>query len=87
MHKIINLLLLLFIFYFLFIVYKYYSSSININTKNFNRLNVEEILKEKVSFLPVLNSDTENVIEFNDSFENEINDRKKLNFWELLLNK
>ena len=87
MHKIINLLMLLFIFYFLFIVYEYYSSSININTKNFNRSNVEEILKEKVSLLPVLTSDTENVIVFNDLFENEINDTKKRNFWELLINK
>ena len=79
MHKIV-IVLILFIFY-LFIVYKYYSSVLLI--LNFNRLNVENF---KRRFLLPVNNDTENVIEFNDSFENKLIIEKN-NFWELLLNK
>ena len=44
-------------------------------------------LKEKLNNLPVLSNDTNDVIEFNNSFENEINDEKKRSFWDLLKNK
>ena len=76
--------MLLIIFFFIFIVYKYYSSNINITTKHYNRLNIDQILKEKIKDLPVLVNDTNNVIEFNDSFENKNNDEKKRSFWNLL---
>ena len=46
-----------------------------------------QILKEKVSDLPILSNDTDNVIEFNNSIENEINDDKKRSFWNLLKSK
>ena len=64
--------------------YKYYISNINIDKKNYNRSNIEKIIKEKTSSLPVLANDTNNVIFFNDSFENEINSNKKRSFWDLL---
>ena len=48
---------------------------------------MDEILKQKIVDLPVLSNDTNNVIEFNDSFENEINENKKRSFWELLKSK
>ena len=58
-------------------VFKYYTSSKNIVSKDYNRSNVDQILKEKISNLPVLKNDTNNVIVFNDSFENEMNEGKK----------
>ena len=63
---------------------KYYSSNINISNKNFIRSNIDQILKEKVSDLPILSNDTDTVIEFNNSIENEISDDKKRSFWNLL---
>ena len=74
---------LLFIFFFLN-VYNYYTSNKNIDTKMYNRSNVDNILKKKISNLPVLENDTNTVIEFNDSFDEEIKNNKKRNFWNLL---
>ena len=84
MHKFLNILMLLTIIFFVLIVYKHYSSSKIISVKNFNRLNIDEILKNKVQNLPILANDTNNVIEFNDSFDEEINNNKKRSFWNLL---
>ena len=55
--------------------------------KSYNRSNIDEILKEKIKDLPILINDTNNVIEFNDSFDEEINDNKKRSFWDLLKNR
>ena len=55
--------------------------------KKYNRQNIDQILKEKISDLPVLLNDTNNIIQFNDSFEDEIEDKKKRSFWNLLKNK
>ena len=87
MSKILNTLLLLFILFFIFGIFKYYSSNKNINIKNHNRSNIDEILKGKIKDLPILINDTNNVIEFNDSFELEINEGKKRSFWDLLKKK
>tara|TARA_B100000214_G_C23778954_1_gene540381 strand:- start:146 stop:406 length:261 start_codon:yes stop_codon:yes gene_type:complete len=84
MNKIFNILVILLVLLFFFFVSKYYSSNININSKNMNRSNINNILKEKISDLQVLSNDTNNVIEFNDTFENEIKDDKKRSFWKLL---
>ena len=66
MIKIINIFLLLTIMIFFFITYKYYTSNKNIEAKDFNRNNIDEIISKKISNLPVLLNDTNNVIEFND---------------------
>jgi len=84
MYKILNTLMILIIILFTFTIYKYYSSNKNIENRDYNRLNIDEILKEKLNNLPVLSNDTNDVIEFNNSFENEINDEKKRSFWDLL---
>ena len=65
-------------------IYNYYSSNKNIDAKNFNRKNIDQILKEKIIDLPILKNDTNNVIEFNNSFKDEIKENKKRNFWDLL---
>ena len=84
MYKILNLFLFLLIIIFILSIYKYYSSNKNISIKNYNLLNIEEILKEKTIGLPILTNDTNNVIEFNNSLNNEININKKRSFWDLL---
>ena len=85
--NIINIFLFLSIIIFFLTIYKYYSSNTNVEARNYNRLNIDEILEEKISNLPVLANDTNDVIEFNDTFEKEITNEKKRSFWELLKNK
>ena len=84
MYKIWNILMMLFIIFFIYSTFSIYNSNLLINKKKFNRSNIDEILKEKVSDLPILENDTDNVIHFNDKFENKINGEKKRNFWDLL---
>ncbi len=88
MRIILNILMVLIIILFIFFTYKYYSSNKNINTKDYNRLNIDLILKDKTSGLPILKNNTNNIIEFNNSLENEIDKyEKKRKFWDLLKNK
>ena len=87
MTRLINIFLLLLILTFFLIIYKVYSSKKNIEVKNFNRNNIDEIVNSKISNLPVLKNDTYNVIEFNDGFSNKIKDEKSRSFWNLLKTK
>ena len=87
MYKVFNILMIIIITFFILFIYNYYSSNKNINTKSFNRLNIDQLLKEKISELPVLDNDTANVIEFNDSLETEFDSEKKRSFWNLLKDK
>ena len=88
MRRILNILMVLIIILFFFFTFKYYSSNKNINTKDYNRLNIDLILKDKTSGLPILKNNTNNIIEFNNSLENEIDKyEKKRKFWDLLKNK
>ena len=84
MYKIINLFFIILILLFFFNIYNYYSSNKNIKNINLKRLNIEEILKNKTLNLPVLKNDTNNVIEFNTSFSDEIKSDEQRNFWNLL---
>ena len=84
MLKIINILMSLLVIFFIFKVFSFYSSNKNISFKNYNRSNIDLILKEKIKDLPSLANDTNNIIEFNDSFDEEDNNDKKRSFWELL---
>jgi len=84
MLKIINILMSLLVIFFIFKVFSFYSSNKNISFKNYNRSNIDLILKEKIKDLPSLANDTNNIIEFNDSFDEEDNSDKKRSFWELL---
>ena len=84
MYKIINLFLIIFIILFFFNTYKYYSSNKNIKNINLNRSNIEGIIKKKIANIPILENDTNSVIEFNSTFFDETQDKKKRNFWDLL---
>ena len=69
---------------FFLLTYNYYSSKKNLEAKDFNRNNIDEIINKKIKNLPVLKSDTNNIIEFNDGFSSEIKSDKPRSFWNLL---
>ena len=77
MSKILNFLMILLIIFFVWSIFNYYSSKKNIDRKNFNRSNIDEILREKITNLPVLTNDTDNAIEFNNSLESDVKNNKK----------
>ena len=84
MYKLFNTLMSLLIIFFILGVSNFYLSNKNISLKDYNRSNIDSILKEKIRDLPILANDTSNIIEFNDSFNEEKNNEKKRSFWELL---
>ena len=84
MQKIISIFFLILIIIFFGSTFKYYSSNKNIKNKEFNRNNIDQILNDKISNLPILKNDTDNVIKFNDGFSNEIKNDKPRSFWNLL---
>ena len=84
MNKIFDIFLLILILIFFFNIYSFYSSNKNLESKEFNRSNIDEIINTKISNLPILKNNTDNVIEFNDGFSNEIKNDKPRNFWNLL---
>ena len=84
MYKLANIIIFLFVVLFILGVFKYYSSNKNIQSTKLNRLNIDSILQEKINKLPVLVNDTNNVIEFNDSLNEQMKNEKKRSFWDLL---
>ena len=87
MHKVFNILFSIIFLIFFMSVYNYYFSNKNINIKEFNRSNINKIINEKASNLPVLPNNTKNVIEFNNSISDKINIEKPRSFWKLLKSK
>ena len=87
MSKVLNFFFLLLILIFFSTTYIYYSSTKNVEAKNFNRNNIDKIINDKISNLPILENDTKNVIEFNDGFTNEMNKDEPRSFWKLLKSK
>ena len=84
MSKIFNIFLGILILIFFFNIYSFYSSNKNLESKEFNRSNIDQIINTKTSNLPILKNDTNDVIEFNDGFSNEIKNDKPRSFWNLL---
>ena len=84
MIKIFNIIMFLLIIIFMLSIFNYYSSDKTIDAKNYNRKNIDRILKEKIFDLPVLKNDTNNVIEFNNSLKDDIEENMKRSFWNLL---
>ena len=87
MFKVINIFIIALVISFFIVIYKYYSSSKNIEKKKYNRNNIDEIINTKISNLPILENDTDNVIEFNDGFSTKIKNDKPRSFWNLLKSK
>ncbi len=84
MYKLLNFLCLIIIIIFFSKIFIYYSSNQNIKKMNLNRSSIENILKEKTSNLEILENNTNNIIEFNSSFSEEIQNSEPRNFWNLL---
>ena len=84
MNKIVNIFTFVIILIFFLSTFKYYFSKKNIDAKEFNRKNINQIINTKILNLPILNDDTNNVIEFNDGYSNEITNDKPRSFWNLL---
>ena len=55
--------------------------------KDFNRNNNNQIINNKISELPLLTNDTNNVILFNDSITSQTESDKPRSFWNLLKSK
>ena len=87
MIKVLNILFLIFIIIFLLTIYKHYSSFKHLESRDFNRNNIDQIIKSKISNLPILDNNTNDVILFNDSFSGELETDKKRSFWNLLKSK
>lgn len=84
MLKILNIFSFIVVILFFFNTYKFYSSNKNIDAKNYNRNNINEIINSKIKHLPVLKNDTNNVIQYNDGYSNQLNNEKPRSFWNLL---
>ena len=84
MTKVLNIIFFLLILAFFLGTYRYYSSNKNIESKNYNRNNIDEIINSKILNLPILINDTDKVIEFNDGFSNETINDKPRSFWDLI---
>tara|TARA_Y100000816_G_C25752391_1_gene395555 strand:- start:329 stop:586 length:258 start_codon:yes stop_codon:yes gene_type:complete len=80
--KFLKVLILILVSLFMFIVTSHYFSETNKILISKNR-NDENIRKNINIDLPVLDNDTEDVIEFNTGYENSNNKKYKRNFWEL----
>ena len=61
----ISLFIIVILFFY---TYKFYSSNQNIEAKDYNRDNIDLIINSKILNLPILENDTDNVINFNDGF-------------------
>ena len=79
MNKFLNLIFFIIFIFFFFNIIKFYTSSLNIKNINSNRGNIDEIINDKISNLPLLKDNTNKVIEFNDSFQEEISFQNR--FW------
>tara|TARA_X000001036_G_C20538818_1_gene749374 strand:- start:481 stop:741 length:261 start_codon:yes stop_codon:yes gene_type:complete len=83
-NNLVKLLIFIFILSFFITVFNFYFSEKNINLLKKNRNNIEIKLSENISNLPVLENDTNYIIEFNSGFNNTNKNSFKRNFWELL---
>jgi len=75
---------LIFITLFFYFIINYYISDQNIKKINYNRINIDSLIKEKTKKIPFLKNDTNNVIEFNNSF-NSFEKSKPRKFWDLFV--
>ena len=84
MKKIFNIFLLILFLAFFLSTYNFYSSNKNLQKKVFNHNNIDQIINKKISNLPILYNDTNNVIEFNDGYSKKNKIDKPRSFWNLL---
>ena len=69
--------------FFYFVFYNYFSEK-NKNNIALNRLDTNKDLSNEISNIIVLDSDTDNVIEFNYGYNDNNNNKNKRKFWDLI---
>jgi len=77
-----SVLIFLFIFLFIYFIVSTYVSKKNKNKINLNRLNIYSKIENRLSSLPLLKNDTQDIIEFNSGYDVD-NSIIKRNFWNL----
>ena len=80
------LITILILFFFLFVTQEYLSEK-HIKKININRANITANLLSRSSDLPILKNDTNDIIEYNNGFNMNENNREKRSFWKLLKRK
>jgi len=78
------LFFLLFIFFFILLTAKYYFSDENIKKTYRSLKNLDTKTQKFIDTLQVIESDTENIIEYVENTKNK--NKKKYKFWDLLIN-
>ena len=78
------LIFIVIIVLFLFFTGRYYFSNENIKNSYRSYNNIDQKIKNYSQNLPLLKSDTENIIEYTKQTDNK--KKKKFNFWKLLEN-
>ena len=84
--NLISLSMIISICLFIFFVITEYLSDKNKKLINSNRLNIDQGINEESMNLPILKSDTENVIEFNEGYNQKNNTKPQRKFWKLFNN-
>jgi hypothetical protein len=84
--KIIFLIILVLISFFFYFIFLEYFSDKNKILINKNRIDISKRLSSKTENLPILENDTNNIIEFNIPVNNNNNKKLKRSFWKLLEN-
>ena len=84
MKNVLNFFLFIIVVLFFFIIFRHYTSNQNFNNISFYKTNFKEIFKKEIVNLPVLEDDTNNVIEYNTGYNEEIKNEKSRSFWQLL---
>ncbi len=82
-NKVFSILQFLLIIFFIFYINYYYFSDTNIDKIYKNRLNLSLNLTKNAGELPLLNNDTNNIIEYQ-NIDESMKKIKKRSFWNLL---
>ena len=84
--NLISLSMIISLCLFIFFVITEYLSDKNKKLINLNRLNIDQGINEESMNLPILKSDTDNVIEFNEGYNQKNNTKPQRKFWKLFNN-
>ena len=75
--------LFLIIIFFFYFVFSQYISENNKKKTNIDRTNIDKIISDQVHNIPLLKNDTEDIIIYNNGFNNIDNLKPKREFWKL----
>lgn len=75
--------LFIIIIFFFYFVFSQYISENNKKKTNVDRTNIDKIISDQVQNIPLLKNDTEDIIIYNNGFNNIDNLKPKREFWKL----